>query len=252
MVQGPRPYVVAAEGRHDMVEVLLPDGSTRQLDVDAFVELVAADVAREGLPKGTPIVLAVPFAGDRYLDLPRKLADRTGLTVWAHSGQVELNMDGGTVTLDVIHPEEGAKGDWIASEPGMAPEPDKDDPDWYGRVVTRAIISALTGRQIGRSALEPGELAYGMEELLSHADQMTTFVHQNLVTGTPSDPLALPTPGERFPEAHAYRVFIHGVPGYFQMPMDDDMTGTSAGPGPGGGSSGARAWPACPRTTGST
>lgn len=52
--QGVTPYVVAAAGAHDRVEVRLPDGSTRELDVDEFVELVAADVAGETLAQGTP------------------------------------------------------------------------------------------------------------------------------------------------------------------------------------------------------
>ncbi|MEK8171932.1 lonely Cys domain-containing protein [Streptomyces sp. M19] len=124
MVPWPRsvtPYVVAAEGRHDRVALPLPDGSTRVLDIDEFVELVAVDVARAGLPKGTPIALAIPFAGDRYLELPRKLADRTGLTVWAHTGRVELNLDGGAHTLDVIQPKERRAATGFRASPAWRP-----------------------------------------------------------------------------------------------------------------------------------
>ncbi|MGI5048473.1 hypothetical protein ACM9HD_34320, partial [Streptomyces sp. JAC25] len=71
-----------------LVEVRLPDGSTRELDVDECVELVAADAAGETRAQGTPLVLAIPFAADAYPDLPRKPADRTGRTGWAHRGEV--------------------------------------------------------------------------------------------------------------------------------------------------------------------
>ncbi|MEK8171924.1 hypothetical protein NKH77_28875 [Streptomyces sp. M19] len=45
------PYTVVAEGRHDMVVARLADGSTRELDIDTFVELVAADLARQNRPR---------------------------------------------------------------------------------------------------------------------------------------------------------------------------------------------------------
>ncbi|MFF1278927.1 lonely Cys domain-containing protein [Streptomyces marokkonensis] len=116
---GVPPYVVSADGRHDRVEALLPDGSARELGVDEFVELVAADISREGLPEGTPIVLAVPFAADGYLDLPRELADRTGLTVWAHSGEATLGSGpGGSSSVDTVRRPDVPLGDWIASPPG--------------------------------------------------------------------------------------------------------------------------------------
>ncbi|MGO4754322.1 lonely Cys domain-containing protein, partial [Streptomyces sp. 2MCAF27] len=89
------PYVVGADwrdgkhGRNGKLVVRLPDRSTRDVGIEEFVELVAADVARAGLPPGTPIVVAVPFLG-RYGPLLQKLADRTGLVVWSHSGEVKV------------------------------------------------------------------------------------------------------------------------------------------------------------------
>ncbi|MFI6121043.1 hypothetical protein ACIBCU_14500 [Streptomyces sp. NPDC051064] len=76
-----------------MVTARLPDGTTRDLDADDFAELVAADLERQGVPVTTPMVPAVPFAGERHLELPRKLAERTGHTVRAHSGLARRHPD---------------------------------------------------------------------------------------------------------------------------------------------------------------
>ncbi|NEB60516.1 lonely Cys domain-containing protein, partial [Streptomyces diastaticus] len=216
--RGTTPYVVAAGGRHDTVEVLLPDGTTRDLDVDEFTELVAADVARERLPKDTPVVLAVPFAGDHYLDLPRTLADRTGLTVWAHSGEVTLGSDGGVSTVDTVRRAGSPEGDWTASEPGLAPDPDDDAPEWHHRVATRPIVSALTGRQIGRASHHAAEWAADFEDDDRHLDRMTTYVHYYPATGRVSAEQELPRPGA---EDAAYRLDVHGSPGHLHLAMRD-------------------------------
>ncbi|WP_446046457.1 lonely Cys domain-containing protein, partial [Streptomyces olivaceus] len=215
---GTTPYVVVAGGRHDKVEVLLPDGTTRDLDADEFAELVAADVARERLPKDTPLVLAVPFAGDQYLDLPRTLADRTGLTVWAHSGEVTLSSDQGVSTVDTVRRPGSPEGDWTASEPGLAPDPDDDVPDWYQQVATRPIVSALTGKQIGRASHHAGEWATAFEDDDRHLDRMTTYVHYYPATGQVSAERELPRPGA---ENAAYRLDMHGSPGHLHLAMRD-------------------------------
>ncbi|NEB21425.1 lonely Cys domain-containing protein, partial [Streptomyces coelicoflavus] len=216
--RGTTPYVVAAGGRHDTVRALLPDGTTRDLDVDEFTELVAADVARERLPKDTPLVLAVPFAGDQYLALPRTLADRTGLTVWAHSGEVTLGSDGGVSTVDTVRRAGSPEGDWTASEPGLAPDPDDDVPEWHHRVATRPIVSALTGRQIGRASHHAAEWAADFEDDDRHLDRMTTYVHYYPATGLVSAERELPRPG---PEDTAYRLDAHGSPGHLHLAMRD-------------------------------
>ncbi|WP_371934390.1 lonely Cys domain-containing protein [Streptomyces glycanivorans] len=217
--QGVTPYVVAADGAHDRVEARLPDGSTRELDVDEFVELVAADVAQETPAQGTPIVLAVPFAGDAYLDLPRKLADRTGLTVWAHSGEVTLSSaPGAASTIDIVRRPGVPQGDWIASVPGLAPDPDDDAPAWHREVVTRPIVSSLSGKQIGRASHHPAEYAQHFEQEGRHFDRMTTFVHHYPATGGTSQEHDLPRPG---PEDTAYRLDMHGEPGVLQLALRD-------------------------------
>jgi hypothetical protein len=219
---GATPYVVAAEGRHDRVEARLPDGTTRELDVDAFVELVAADAAREALAPGTPIVLAVPFAADGYLDLPRRLADRTGRTVWAHTGRVTVESAAGAAsTIDVVRSPGAPRGDWIASGPGWGPDSDEDVPDWHHEVVSRAIVSALSGRQIGRASHHPAEFARDFEDHDRHLDRMPTFVHDHPATGRISGEWDLPRPG---PEDEAYRLDMHGSPGSLVFALRDGST----------------------------
>ncbi|MFD8803864.1 lonely Cys domain-containing protein, partial [Streptomyces atroolivaceus] len=217
--QGTTPYVVAADGGHDRVDARLPDDSTLELDVEEFVELVAADVAREGLTRGTPIVLAIPFAGDGYLDLPRKLADRTGLTVWAHSGEAMLSSaPGAASTIDTVRRSGVPQGDWIASEPGLAPDPDDEAPDWHRDVVTRPIVSSLSGKQIGRASHHPAEYAKHFEDEGRQLDRMTTFVHHYPATDGMSQEYDLPRPG---PEDTAYRLDMHGEPGVLQLALRD-------------------------------
>ncbi|MFD4763288.1 lonely Cys domain-containing protein [Streptomyces sp. NPDC058439] len=219
------PYLVLAEGRHDTVTARLPDGTTQDLDADDFAELVAADLAREGLPVTTPVVLAVPFAGDRYLELPRKLAERTGHTVWVHSGLARRHPDpAGQSTVAVIRRDGLPHGSWVPVRPGLAPDPEDGAPDWHRDVVTQAIVSTLTGQQIGRSLHEPGELASSREDNFSHLDRMTVYVHYNPATGTYSPRLPLEDPG---PKEKAYHLAGHGMPGRLTLPMADGTSRTA-------------------------
>ncbi|MEK8171931.1 hypothetical protein NKH77_28910 [Streptomyces sp. M19] len=142
-----------------------------------------------------------------------------------------------------------ARGDWIASVPGMAPDPGENVPDWYERVVTRAIVSALTGKQIGRAVHHAAEYAEKFEDHSSHLDQMATFVHYNVATKTLSKEYDLPARGRRTPRT-AWTCTA--------CPVTSSSRCATAAPGwptsarPGRGSSGARACRRCPRTTGST
>ncbi|MFW3463110.1 lonely Cys domain-containing protein [Streptomyces microflavus] len=218
---GTKPYVVAAEGGPDRVEARLPDGTVRELGIEEFVELVAADLAHEALPPGTPVVLAVPFAADGYLDLPRRLADRTGRTVWAHSGRITVeSAPGEASTIDVVRTPKAPRGDWIASDPGLGPD-DDDTPGWHHEVVSRALVSALSGRQIGRASHHPAEFARDFEDDDRHLDRMATFVHDHPATGRTSGELDLPRPG---PEDRAYRLDLHGSPGSLTLALRDGTT----------------------------
>ncbi|MFD7003539.1 lonely Cys domain-containing protein, partial [Streptomyces mirabilis] len=219
---GVTPYVVLAEGRHDTVTARMPDGKAVDLGVDEFVELVAVDPALRGRPAGAPVVLAVPFVGDRYQELPRKLADATGRIVWAHSGRVQRHPDpGADSTIAVVRQDGLPHGSWIEVAPGLAPDADDSAPGWHREVLTQPIISTLTGRQIGRSLLHPGALAGRRENAYSRLDRMTRFAHFNPATGTFSAMLPLQDPG---PKDKAYHLVGHGLPGLMELPLTDGGT----------------------------
>ncbi|MFE4690582.1 lonely Cys domain-containing protein, partial [Streptomyces sp. NPDC056749] len=219
------PYAVLADGRHDTVTAQLPDGTTTALDADDLAELVAADLARQGLPVTAPIVLAVPSAGDRYLELPRKLAERTGHTVWVHSGLARRHPDpAGPSTIAVIRRDGLPHGSWIPTRPGLAPDADEGTPAWHRDVLTQPVVSALTGQQIGRSLHDPGELAGAREENYSRLDQMTKYIHYNPATGSYSAALPLEDPG---PKDKAYHLAGHGQPGRMTLPMADGTSRTA-------------------------
>ena len=216
-----RPYVVGGGGGDGKVVVRLPDRSTPEVDVEEFVELVAAYVAREGLGAGTPIVLAVPFLG-RYGPLLQRLADRTGLVVWPHSGEVKVSaLPDGKGRIDTVVVRPGVpKGAWFPLRPGVGPVLDESVPGWYRDVVIFPMVSAAIGAQMGYSSFSPAEYANFFEENERHSDRMTTYVDRNSVLRTFSPERELPRPGPEgspFPEAHAIRVSGHGIPGYLVM-----------------------------------
>ncbi|EHN77289.1 Ovarian tumor otubain, partial [Streptomyces coelicoflavus ZG0656] len=210
------PYAVLADGGHDRVTAALPDGTTRDLDADAFAELVAADPALRSLPDATPIVLAVPFAGDRYLDLPRTLADRTGRTVWVHTGVARRHPDPASgTTVAVLRRSGKPHGSWLAVAPGLAPGADGSAPAWHRDVLSQPVVSDLTGRQIGRSLHDDGELVE-REDHFGRLDRMTVYAHYNPATRTYSAKLPLEDPG---PKDKAYHLAGHGLPGRLLLPL---------------------------------
>ncbi|MGW3572511.1 lonely Cys domain-containing protein, partial [Streptomyces sp. NPDC000941] len=217
------PYVVGADWREDKKKVVvrLPDGSTRDADIEEFVELVAADVARAKLPPGTPIVVAVPFLG-RYGPLLQELAERTGLVVWPHSGEARVRpLPGGKGSIATVVGRPGVpKGAWVPLRPGQGPVFDESVPDWYRDVVMFPIVSEMTGGRMGDASFEPAEYARNFEEGDRRLDQMTTYVDYrfHLKTISPEQDLPRPGPeGSPFPESSAYRISLHGVPGYMVL-----------------------------------
>ncbi|MFC7512680.1 hypothetical protein ACFQV4_30540 [Streptomyces thermocarboxydus] len=193
-------------------------------------------------------MLAVPSPGTSTSTC-RASSDRTGLTVWAHSGEVTLSSDHGVSTVDTVRRTGAPEGDWTASEPGLAPDPDDEVPDWYHQVATCPIVSALTGKQIGRASHHAGEWATDFEDDDRHLDRMTTYVHYYPATGRISAEHELPRPGA---ETAAYRLDVHGSPGRLHLAMRTAPSGRSTSGRPGRGSGDARACRACRRTTGST
>ncbi|WP_143676161.1 lonely Cys domain-containing protein, partial [Streptomyces milbemycinicus] len=228
--KGTRPYVVGADWRDGKVVVRLPDGSTVDVDVEEFIELVAADIARAGLPSGTPIVLAIPFLG-RHSALLQKLADRTGLVVRAHSGEVKVSPrpdekgDIGKVGIDTVTGRPGVPtGDWVPLRPGQGPVLDDSVPDWFHEVVMWPVVSEAIEEQVGYASFEPGEYAKDFEEPSRHADRITTFTHYHSALNAHALEQELPRPGPEgspFPESDAYRITLHGLPGYVILTLWD-------------------------------
>lgn len=91
-------------------------------------------------------------------------------------------------------------------------------PDWYHQVVTCPIVSALTGKQIGRASHHAEEWANDFEDDDRHLDRMTTYVHYYPATGRISTEHELPRPGA---ENAAYRLDMHGSPGRLHLAMRD-------------------------------
>ncbi len=120
---GPAPYVVlAAEGGHDRVVVLDGDGTPHRVTTEVFAELLALETLLAGLPDGNPVVLLVPEAGARGLDLPRAVADRTGRTTWATSGRLRFTQqtEGGPAAVSPEHcPGERSFSSDVSSRDGM-------------------------------------------------------------------------------------------------------------------------------------
>ncbi len=117
---GPAPwpdtaYVVTADGEDG--RVLLPDD--RELGPEAVAAALAADPELAKLPKDVPVVLAVPYTGDRYQQTLQAVADRLGRTVWGPSGGVRAVADG---------PDDHVSRCWTTtptprSAPGSRPSP---------------------------------------------------------------------------------------------------------------------------------
>ncbi|MFG2960185.1 lonely Cys domain-containing protein [Streptomyces sp. NPDC048291] len=122
--QGPgdhRPYVIAAQGNHDHVDIRLPDRSLPRVPLGEFAELLAMDQELAGLDGHLPVVLVVPHAGARSPRLPRVAAARSGRTVWAHSGNVSLYNDAVKQETRIRVTDRRLRGEplgtWFASEP---------------------------------------------------------------------------------------------------------------------------------------
>ncbi|QCW79741.1 hypothetical protein EQG64_27965 [Streptomyces sp. S6] len=185
--------MVAADGGRDRVAARLPDGTVRELDIEEFTELVAADLAGEALPADTPVVLAVPSPPTACSTCPAGSrtapAVRCGRTAAGSPSSPRPAKPPPSTSSARRRPP---RGDWIASAPGLGPDPDDDVPAWHHEVVSRALVSALTGRQIGLASHHPAEFAEDFEEDDRHLDRMGTFVHDDPATDRLSGAYDLP------------------------------------------------------------
>ncbi|MFJ4842033.1 lonely Cys domain-containing protein [Streptomyces sp. NPDC088746] len=215
----PAPYVVlAAEGGHDHVVVLDGGGTPHRVTTEVFAELLALDPVLAGLPDDTPVVLLVPEAGARGLDLPRAVADRTGRKTWATSGRLRFTpqTEGGPAAVSPEHRPGETAGAWSVSEPGKVLGPDdlRDAPAWESEVVSYTQVAE--GRSIGRFVFHPAEAAR-VEGLMRQMPAATELWHQDPVTGVlTKDPDPVPWAGRP-----AYFFAVHGFPGMTDMALED-------------------------------
>lgn len=212
-------YLVAADGAHDKVTVPWPDGMTRDLGIDEFVELMALDPELARLPEDTAIVLVVPHGGDRDVELLRKLADRTGRLVLGHSREVTLVAGpGGRPLVHVTHTRGKPEGDWVPGEPEMVADADENVPSWYHKVVSTPVINADTREQSGRASLDSEVLAR-LESRFRRAHAITKFAHFNPVTKTYS--AKFPARRRIAPGAKVKTFALHGGPGFVSFYLND-------------------------------
>ncbi|WP_064273218.1 lonely Cys domain-containing protein [Streptomyces sp. RTd22] len=221
-------FVVAGKGDRHKVTVPWPDGTTRDLGIEEFAELLAHDPVLSVLPKDVPIVLAVPYAGYGLRYLPRLLAHLTGRTVYAHSGDVEVvSRPGRPSSIRVTHHKGRRQGDWVPDLPGRHPGSYDDVPLWHHDVETSAIVSKQTKKLTGQSAFAPDDLADFREEYLRRIDQLRRFAHYNPATGVYSSRFVPADPDEAAPAVYQG---AHGYPGGISVTMEDGDTRILDGP----------------------
>ncbi|MGX1267309.1 hypothetical protein RKD18_000503 [Streptomyces phaeoluteigriseus] len=198
----PEPYAVRADGDHQHIVVRGFDGAPREVPLDVFAELLALDPELAGLPADVPVVLLVPDAGARGLELPRRAADRVGRDVWSADGGVDVTPQQGPSPQDPSQqdpqdqsPQEpsqpyvvslrggrgGQRADWIRSTPGQVLDPAEsaNAPFWEQETLSRTIVTdrGPIGRGVFADTEPPRTLAD-----LRHATTATELHHYNKVT----------------------------------------------------------------------
>ncbi|MEV7784833.1 lonely Cys domain-containing protein [Streptomyces sp. NPDC088106] len=181
----PKPYVVMAEGDHRRIVVRGHDGAPRQVPVDVFAELLARDPRLAGLPPGTPVVLLVPDAGARGLDLPRRAADRAGREVWSANGTVKVSPQRDPSrphVVSLLFGEGLTRADWIRSTPGQVLDPAEREnaPEWERETLSHSVVGD-GGVTIGRGVFEDSE-APRRVAALRLATESSELWHYNPVT----------------------------------------------------------------------
>ncbi|MGM0354429.1 lonely Cys domain-containing protein, partial [Streptomyces sp. ECR3] len=230
----PRPFVVAAGGSPHSVTVVTSDGARTSVPADVFIELLAMDPTLSGLPQDVPVLLLVPYAGGRQLDLPRALADRLGRNVWSTSGYpAQDGLSDSTTRIFLFERPGTPRGDWILSTPGEVLSETEttqtaDVPAWERNLVSFTLVAdGDNTQQLGRAAFHPGEFAGLREPRYRNLHRVTLVEHQH-----PAFPRALATvpltvgakPGER-----VYHLAMHGSPRHVMAPQEDGSTYEATG-----------------------
>ncbi|MYV54880.1 lonely Cys domain-containing protein, partial [Streptomyces sp. SID3212] len=214
----PQPYVVTAEGAHDHVVVRGFDGAPRRVPIDVFAELLALDPVLAALPPDVPVLLLIPGAGDRGLDLPRRTADRIGRRLWSANGLVKLTPQPDPAlprTISLLSGPGLRRADWIPSDPGQVPAHGtyENTPGWERGMVSHTIVS--DSGPIGRGVFDDAE-APAVLEHLSHATEATEHWHRNPATEVwTRDDEPLPFAGKP-----VYVFAAHGRTGETHVPLE--------------------------------
>ncbi|WP_371103211.1 lonely Cys domain-containing protein, partial [Streptomyces sp. PU_AKi4] len=218
----PEPYVVMAEGDHRRIVVRGHDGAPRQVPIDVFAELLARDPRLAALPPGTPVVLLVPDAGARSLDLPRQAADRIGREVWSANGTVKVSPQRDPSrphVVSLLFGEGLPRADWIRSTPGQVLDPAEreDAPEWEREVLSHSVVGD-GGVTIGRGVFEDAEAPRRIA-VLKLATQSSELWHYNPVTKEAvKDDEPVPFAGKQ-----TYVFSAHARPGATRVPTATDL-----------------------------
>ncbi|MFI8088595.1 lonely Cys domain-containing protein, partial [Streptomyces sp. NPDC086080] len=229
----PEPIVLRADGDHKSVEVPGP-GDTRQVVPESvLVELMTRAPGLNQRDKDIPLLLVVPGAGARGLELPRRLAHRLDRGVWAATGPVGTSRQSDPSLPPVVtgHDVEGKPPtEWVFSPPGMVL-----DPEVYGhpraseRTMTSHTLVAADGKSSGRSVYKDDEAA-AMVAVDRHAEEATELWHYDVTT----DQMTKDDNGLPFAGLPVYRFFAHGLPGRVYLPTEENQRRYVDGPTFGG------------------
>ncbi|WP_455357550.1 lonely Cys domain-containing protein, partial [Streptomyces sp. SYSU K217416] len=228
--QGPAPwsedaYVVVPE-MGGSSRVRLPDG--RVVDREGLAALLAADPELAKLPD-VPVVLAIPFAGDQYMQLLREVADRLQRTVWGPSGlcllHTHLVPNAHVLVLwdrDPVAPVSA----WVSVEPSAATGPFVDSvwlaldgtPFRDSDVLTRPVVK--NHKRSGRMALAPHD------NLRSREDHVRGLLQiQHMVDQVPAGAEYLEAGTKKVSMSSAVLVVaVHGRPGGMELSLLDERT----------------------------
>ncbi|MEU5095711.1 lonely Cys domain-containing protein [Streptomyces sp. NPDC020996] len=217
----PEPYVVMAEGDHERIVVRGYDGAPRQVPLDVFAELLARDPRLAGLSPDTPVVLLVPDAGARGLDLPRRAADRVGREVWSANGTVKVSPQrdpSQPYVVSLLYGEGLPRADWIRSTPGQVLDPAEREnaPDWERDVRSHSVVTDR-GSTIGRGVFEDSEAPRRIAALRL-ATESSELWHYDPATGeSAKDDEPVPFAGKP-----VYVFGAHARPGATRVPTTTD------------------------------
>ncbi|HET6861232.1 MAG TPA: lonely Cys domain-containing protein, partial [Streptomyces sp.] len=218
------PFVVAARGGRDHVDVPWPDGSTRRVPMDELAELLAMDEELGQYPAAQPALLVWSHAGDGGLEMPRAVSARTGRMVGAHRGAVVLSHPGpgSPHRIEVIDRRalKESLGEWFFSSPEDAGPGGPRSDVWGGTVrladgstvrdgEIKTVTIARDGVPFGRAVLTEVDLL--TREANLPALQDAGWYHIDPVTDRTMSGIE---PG-LWQGRRAYHFLLHGCPGGF-------------------------------------